>query len=97
MERFFQISAVILAGIAAYFLWQGNADRAFASAVFGAVSFFLSLRFQVKERLKQREAERIEAENDEEKEFEESPRLNEMSANEQLDNEQLTTKDEQKI
>ncbi len=97
MERFFQIGAVILAGIAAYFLWQGNAERAFASAVFGAVSFFLSVRFQVKERLKQREAERIEAENDEEEEFEESPLLNEMPANEQLDKEQLTTNDKQKI
>jgi flagellar biosynthesis/type III secretory pathway M-ring protein FliF/YscJ len=54
---------VILAGVAAYFLlWQQNADRAFISAVFGAVSFFLSVRFQVKGRLNQREAERLEEE-----------------------------------
>lgn len=55
MERVFQISAVILAGVAAVFLWQGNGDGAFMAAVFGAVSFFLSVRFQVKERIKQRE------------------------------------------
>lgn len=50
MERVFQIVAVILAGIAAYFLWSGNRDGAFVSAVLGSVSFFLSIRFQVKER-----------------------------------------------
>jgi hypothetical protein len=58
MERLFQILAVILAGIAAYFLWNGNNDAGFVSVVFGAVSFFLSVRFQVKERLDQRKAER---------------------------------------
>lgn len=49
--------AVILIGIAAYFLWQGSGDSAFVSAVLGAVSFFLSIRFQVKGRLKEREIE----------------------------------------
>ena len=58
MERIFQIVAVILAGIAAYFLWAGNGDGAFVSAVLGCVAFFLSIRFQVKERNRQREAER---------------------------------------
>jgi hypothetical protein len=57
MERFFQILAVILIGIAAYFLWQRSGEAAFVSAVFGAVSFFMSMRFQVKERLKERELE----------------------------------------
>ena len=57
MERFFQILAVVLAGIAAFLLWRGIADMAFIAAVLGAVSFFLSIRFQVKERLKQRESE----------------------------------------
>lgn len=107
MELFFKILAVILAGVAAYFIWQGNADRAFASAVFGAVSFFLSVRFEVKERLKIREAEREEAERrreEEEEEFEEyeedeSPQLNEIPAREQTNNEQSlrATNDEQKI
>jgi hypothetical protein len=57
-ERIFQIVAVILAGIAAYFLWTGNSDGAFISAVLGCVSFFLSVRFQVNERNQIREAER---------------------------------------
>jgi uncharacterized membrane protein len=55
MERLFQILAVILIGVAAYFLWTGNKDGTFIAAVLGAVAFFLSIRFQVKERLKQRE------------------------------------------
>lgn len=58
MERVFQIAAVILALVAAYFLWQGNTDGLFLAAVGGAVCFFLSVRFQVKGRLKQREAQR---------------------------------------
>ena len=60
MERFFQVTAVILIGVAAYFLWQGNKDGTFIAAVLGAVSFFLSVRFQVKGRLKQRENESTE-------------------------------------
>ena len=56
-ERIFQIIAAILAGTAAYFLWMGNADGAFVSAVLGSVAFFLSIRFQVKERNRAREAE----------------------------------------
>lgn len=58
LERVFQIVAVILAVIAAYFLWAGNNDGAFVSAVLGCVSFFLSIRTQVKERNQTREAER---------------------------------------
>jgi hypothetical protein len=46
-ERIFQIVAVILAGIAAYFLWTGNKDGAFVSAVIGSVSLFLIIRFNV--------------------------------------------------
>ncbi len=65
MERLFQILAVILAGVAAYFLWIGNNDGFFLSAVVGSVCFFLSIRFQVKERLKIREAERLAAEDGE--------------------------------
>lgn len=60
MERFFQIAAVILIGVAAYFLWQGNKDGTFVAAVLGAVAFFLSIRFQVKGRLKQKESETAE-------------------------------------
>ena len=57
MDRVFQIVAVMLAGIAAYFLWAGNNDGAFVSGVLGCVSFFLSIRSQAKERNKVREAE----------------------------------------
>jgi hypothetical protein len=62
MERFFQILAVILIGVAAYFLQRGSRDAMFVTAVFAAVSFFLSIRFQVKGRLRQREIEREEME-----------------------------------
>lgn len=58
MERVFQALAVVLAGAAAYFLWTGNKDYRFVAAVLGCVSFFLSVRFQVKERNRIREAER---------------------------------------
>ena len=57
MERVFQIVAVVLAGVAAYFLWSGSKDGAFVSIVFACVSFFLSVRFQVKERNRLRAAE----------------------------------------
>ncbi len=56
MVRSFQIAAVILAGFAAYFLWSGHDERAFVAAVVGAVAFFLSIRFQVKERNRVRHA-----------------------------------------
>ncbi|HLA94366.1 MAG TPA: hypothetical protein VK612_01505 [Pyrinomonadaceae bacterium] len=62
MQRIFQILAVILAGVAAYFLWKGNKDATFVSIVLGCISFFLSVRFQVKARNQIREAERLAAE-----------------------------------
>lgn len=58
MDRIFQIVAVILGGIAACFLWAGNKDGAFVSAVVACVAFFLSIRFQVKARNAEREADR---------------------------------------
>ncbi len=64
MERIFQITAVILIGVAAYFLWSENKDAMFVAAVLGAVAFFLSVRFQVKERLKQKEGEEIQGRED---------------------------------
>ena len=57
MERVFQVAAVVLAGVAAYFLWSGHKDNAFVSIVLACVSFFLSVRFQVKERNRLRDAE----------------------------------------
>lgn len=58
MERVFQTLAVVLAGAAAYLLWTGNNDGGFIAVVLGAVSFFLSVRFQVKRRNQVRESER---------------------------------------
>ncbi len=82
---------MILAGIAAYFLWNGNRENSFVAAIFGAVSFFLSIRFQVKERLKQREIEREE----------ENARLADSNGSRQPAedasfDEQLTTDDQEK-
>lgn len=67
IDAIFQIVAVMLAGIAAFFWWQGNTDGLFVSAVLGAVAFFLSIRFQVKERnrIRHEEAEQGEAEAEE--------------------------------
>lgn len=53
----FQLSAVVLAGIAAYFLWRGSGDAAFILVVLGAVSFFLGIRFQMRARNLLREAD----------------------------------------
>ena len=58
VDTVFQILAVALGGVAAYFLWSGNRDGAFVSTVLGCVAFFLSIRFQVKARNTVREAER---------------------------------------
>ena len=60
LERIFQIAAVILVGVAAFFLWKGSSDGLFVAAVLGAVSFFLSIRFQVRERLKERKDKSVE-------------------------------------
>lgn len=68
MELFFKALAVILAGVAAYFLWQGNSDGGFVAAVLGAVAFFLSVRFQVKARNEARaEEEEMRRKGEEEK------------------------------
>ncbi len=66
MERLFQILAVILIGVAAFFLWKGNYDALFVAAVVGAVCFFLSVRFEVGKRVKQRTAEELERRKEEE-------------------------------
>lgn len=52
----FQILAVLLEIIAAYFLWSGNEDWAFAFFVFGICSFFFGMRFQLKARIEERRA-----------------------------------------
>lgn len=59
MERVFQASAAVLIGAAAVFLWLENFDAVFVSLVLGSVSYFLSVRVQVKRRLKVREEQRL--------------------------------------
>lgn len=56
MEKLFQILAVVFIGLAAFFLWRADYDGMFIAATVGAVCFFLSYRFQVGERVKQRAA-----------------------------------------
>ena len=93
LERLFQILAVILIGVAAFFLWYGNTDGLFISAVLGSVCFFLSVRFQVKERLEQRERDKLEEErrNRFEDFSESSSLLDEFTSDDIIDSEQQTT------
>lgn len=58
IETVFQILAVALAGLAAYFLWAGNKDGAFVSVVLGCVAFFIGVRFQAKARTAANDPER---------------------------------------
>lgn len=66
LEKIFQILAVIFILVAAFFLWRDNYDGVFVSAALGCVSFFLSFRFQIKERIDEWEAEHLDKEFDEE-------------------------------
>ena len=55
MVRVFQIVAVIFFVVAAYFLWTGDdKDYVFVAAVFAVAAGFLSYRFRVKARIKER-------------------------------------------
>lgn len=56
LEKLFQLLSVVLFGVAAFFFWRGQNDAMFVAGVFGASSFFLSVRMQVKQRLDERSA-----------------------------------------
>lgn len=58
MVKLFKILAVIFIGIAAFFLWRGDYEAVFIAAVLGAICFFLSVRFEVGKRVKEREEEK---------------------------------------
>jgi len=62
MERLLQILAVAILIGAAFFFWRGDSDWSFACAVLGICAFFLSMRFKIKGRMRQREAEKIPSE-----------------------------------
>lgn len=66
MTLIFQVLAVILGGIAAYFLWSDNFDWAFAFVVFAICSYFIGMRFQIKARLEERKAAEIQESVDDE-------------------------------
>lgn len=68
LELLFKLLAVIFIGIAVFFLWRGNRDGTFVASVLGAVCFFLSVRFQIAARNKQREENLLEEEFDPENE-----------------------------
>ncbi len=51
MEKNFQIIAVVLGGVAAFFFWQQRKEVAFVAGVLGCASFFLSVRYAAKERV----------------------------------------------
>ena len=57
LEMTFKILAAVFIGLAAVFLWLENRDGTFVSAVLGCICFFLSIRFQVKQRVDHRAAE----------------------------------------
>lgn len=63
MVRVFQIVAVVLVGLTAYFLWTyGVGDHAFVSGVAAIAAGFLSYRARLKARntLREEQAERLE-------------------------------------
>ena len=49
--RAFQVLAVVLIGLAAYFFSRGDMDAAFVAGVLAICAFFLNLRFQIKQRI----------------------------------------------
>lgn len=56
MHRIFQVLAVVLVGVAAFSLYRGDTDTAFETGVLAACALFLSYRFQIKDRIAEREA-----------------------------------------
>ena len=56
MHRIFQVLAVVLLGVAAFALYRADTDLAFETGVLAACSLFLSYRFQIKDRIAEREA-----------------------------------------
>ena len=62
MERFLRILAVVLLGFAAFFMWRGDSDWLFACVVLSICAFFLSMRFKIKGRMRDREATNTPAE-----------------------------------
>ena len=62
MVRGFQILAVVLAVIGAYFVWSEDRDPSFVFLVLAACSYFIGMRFQIKARMAERTSPRSHAE-----------------------------------
>ena len=65
-QRLFQLLAVIFGAAGAFFFWRGQTEAMFVSGVIGAACFFLSIRFEIKQRLDERAASRVEADTSDE-------------------------------
>ena len=85
MERSFQLFAVILIGIAAFFLWTGSSDAGFILAVLACVSFFIATRFPAKARVEKRNVELLQNQIIQEKESLEENSLGSETRSEELD------------
>ena len=55
--RIFQVLAVVLIGVAAYFFSRDDKDAAFIAAVLAICAFFLNIRSQIKGRVNARKEE----------------------------------------
>jgi hypothetical protein len=67
--RVFQILAVILVGVAVFFWYSEDNDWAFAAGVCAAAAYFLAMRFQMKERVRQADAENYGEDDDQEEDL----------------------------
>jgi hypothetical protein len=52
IKLIFKIIAILFIPVAIYLYWQSNMDGVFIAAVLGSVCFFLSIRFDLREKVK---------------------------------------------
>lgn len=57
MDRIFQVLSAVLVGVAIFFWYRENSDGTFAAVVCAIASFFIAMRIQMKERIRQADAE----------------------------------------
>ncbi|GIU81889.1 MAG: hypothetical protein D6687_01845 [Acidobacteria bacterium] len=56
MILFFKLLSIFFILASVYFLlWRGEVENAFVSAVFGSLAFFISIRFEIKKRMSERQ------------------------------------------
>jgi coenzyme F420-reducing hydrogenase delta subunit len=59
-ELLFRLLALLFMAAAAYFLWTTYTDGVFVAGVLAAVCYFLSVRFQIKRRMRKQETDESE-------------------------------------